>query len=110
MSRTGSGLAVATLKQQVEIIDSGTISLDSLWRAAGEPAGKDPRAWASLASPLVASLADYLATVSRGKTTRKGEPAPIIWEWQAADSDPWHKGDLMSVPYVAQIYAAFLDS
>ncbi len=109
MAKTGIGLAISTLKQQVEIIDSGTISLDSLWRAAGEPAGKDPRAWATLASPLVTGFADYLAKISR-EASRSAEASSVLWEWKQADSDPWRTGDLMSNPDIAQIYAAFLDA
>jgi hypothetical protein len=103
------GLAVASLRQQAEIIDSGTISLDSLWRAAGEPSGKDPRAWAQLASPLVSGFADYLAKLSQA-TGRPSEEHPILWEWNDGDGDPWRTGDLMSVAHIAHVYAAFLDA
>lgn len=109
MSKASSGHVVAALRQQVEIIDNGRISLDSLWRAAGRPAGKDPKSWAELASPLISGFADYFSRLSRGvgRTVDKG---PLLWQWDAEDSDPWRTGDLMSVSDVAQIYAAFLEA
>jgi hypothetical protein len=108
MMKTLPGLALASLRQQAEIIASDTISLDSLWRAAGSPPGKDPRSWAELASPLVSGFAHYVARLS-GPPVRPSDPDPVLWEWDDDDSDPWRTGDLMSVSHIASIYAAYLD-
>lgn len=103
------GLAVATLKQQVEIFGSETISLDSLWRAAGRPTGKDPRTWTALASPVVRGLDDYRAQLARVAGCPR-EDRPLVWQWDAHDGDPWRTGDLMTAGLIAQLYADYLDA
>jgi hypothetical protein len=102
----GAGVA---LRQQVEIFGGDAISLDHLWRSSGSPFGKDPRTWTELASPLIAGFAAYLTRVAGPRPAARGEQQPLIWEWSASDSDPWRRGDLMSIYLLARIYAAFLD-
>ena len=46
------GLARLAVRQQVEIFGGDQVSLNSLWRAVGSPAGQDPERWAEVAAPL----------------------------------------------------------
>lgn len=103
------GLAEATLRQQIEIFEGDGISLDSLWRAAGCPAGRDPRTWAELAAPLIAGFARYRAHLARG-SGRLPDDRPVLSDWHAEDGDPWRTGDLMTNDLIARIYAAYLDA
>ena len=89
------GLAEATLRQQIEIFEGRDISLDSLWRAAGCPAGRDPHSWAERASPLIAGFAGYRANLAEDAGRRR-DTRPVLWEWHAEDGDPWRTGDLMT--------------
>src|SRR5207253_2988954 len=95
MATTPTGLARAGLRQQVEIFGGGGISLDSLWRAVGEPDGCEPRAWTSIAEPLLAGLAGYLANLNQQRLTSAVAPT-VLWTWDAENSEPWRTGDLMS--------------
>jgi hypothetical protein len=63
MSRRISSLARLALRQQVEFLGDGQVSLDSLWRAWGSPHGHDPRSWSELAAPLLSGFAAYLANL-----------------------------------------------
>jgi hypothetical protein len=108
IASSSHGLAVAALRQQAEIFGFDAISLDSLWRAAGSPPGKDPREWSRIALSLVRGFDDYLAEVARLQGHPRGGH-PVLWEWHANDGDPWRSGDLMSAFPLAQLYAAYLD-
>ena len=66
MSTKIANLARLALRQQVEFLGDGQVSLDSLWRAWGSPAGHDPRRWAELAAPLLGGFAAYLANLESG--------------------------------------------
>src|SRR4051812_30893743 len=109
MATSTVGLAEATLRQQIEIFEGRDISLDSLWRAAGCPAGRDPRAWAELATPLIAGFAGYRANLA-GRAGRRQVGRSVLWEWHAEDGDPWRTGDLMTNDLIARIYASYLDA
>jgi hypothetical protein len=109
MATSTVGLAEATLRQQIEIFEGRAISLDSLWRAAGCPTGRDPRTWAELAGPLIAGFAGYRANLA-AHAGRPQDARPVLWEWHAEDGDPWRTGDLMTNDLVARIYATFLDA
>ena len=108
MKSTPAGVAFSELRQQVEIFGESGISLDSLWRASGEPAGADPRSWAVLAEPMLAGLGDYLANLHRRRVIPRADPT-VLWTWSAESSEPWRTGDLMSNAWVARLYAEFLD-
>ena len=109
MKTIPAGLAQAVLEQQVEIFEDRGISLDSLWRAVGCPAGREPRAWVELADPLIAGYAGYLGHLASGAGHRSGE-IPVVWVWDAEDGDPWRAGDLMTVGIIARAYADYLDA
>jgi hypothetical protein len=109
MAATPTGLAEAVLRQQVEIFGRSGISLDSLWRAVGEPAGHEPRSWAVLAEPLLRGFAGYLANLGRRRILPTADPT-VLWTWDAESSEPWRTGDLMSNAWVARLYASYLDS
>jgi hypothetical protein len=109
MPDTSIRLAEIALRQQVEICGSGSISLDSLWRATGCPSGRDPRAWIKLATPLVSGFAVYQSYFYLG-ADGPIEDEPLLWEWEAEDSDPWRRGDLMTSSLIARVYATFLDA
>ena len=102
--------AEVELKQQVEIFEGGGISLDSLWRAAGEPAGCDPRSWAVMAEPMLAGMSGYLTNLNRRRRIIPPEDPTVLWTWSADSREPWRTGDLMSIDWVARIYAAYLDA
>ena len=100
-------LARLALRQQVEFLGGGQVSLDSLWRAWGSPAGHDPRKWSELAAPLLSGFAAYLANLETAD--RAPEGAQLLWVWQEESKDPWHSGDLMSHEFIAWAYATYLD-
>lgn len=88
-------------------------SLDSLWRAAGSPAGKKPKEWLHWAQPLVSGVALYFARADR----RQGVPNPSSGAMDdvvsmATDTDPdgcWEQGDTLAAFVLAEIYARHLD-
>jgi hypothetical protein len=95
------------LKQQVEIFGGAQVSLDSLWRAVGSPAGHNPEAWSALAAPFLQGLAVYLAKL-------EGDSSPpaarLVWIWEEESKDPWLTGDHMSDEFIAWAYATYLDA
>lgn len=108
MATTSVGQAETVLRQQVEIFGASGISLDSLWRAAGEPDGCQPRVWTSIAEPLLSGFAGYQTNLRRTLVIPPGEPT-VLWTWDAESSEPWRTGDLMSNAWIARIYAIYLD-
>jgi hypothetical protein len=108
MSMTPTTPAEVVLRQQVEIFGKDCVSLDSLWRAVGEPGGFEPRAWASLAEPLLAGFRRYLAKRESGHVI-PSDDQPVLWTWDAQDSEPWRAGDLMTNDWIARVYASYLD-
>lgn len=95
------------LRQQVELLGGGQVSLDSLWRAWGSPDGHDPRRWSELAAPLLSGFAAYLASVDGDD----GDPevGRLLWVWRGDSKDPWHSGDTMGHEFIAWAYATYLD-
>lgn len=102
------GLAELALRQQVEIFGRDRVSLDSLWRAAGQPADRDPRTWSRLAAPLLEGFSRYFAELQSLDDHRAGS-TPALDVWEGDDGDPWRRGDLMAVDLLARVYASFLD-
>jgi hypothetical protein len=103
------GWARLALKQQVEFFGGDQISLDSLWRAADCPDGRDPRTWSELASPLLSGFAAYLGKLDGGPR-RLADPSRLIWTWEDDSKDPWRTGDLMADEFIAWAYATYLDN
>lgn len=108
MSVKTSGLARLALRQQVEFLGDGQVSLDSLWRAWGSPSGHDPRSWTELAAPLLSGFAAYRSNLDG--TDRSLEMARLVWIWEEESKDPWRSGDLMSHEFIAWAYATYLDT
>jgi hypothetical protein len=108
MSTNTIGGARRALRQQVEIFGREQLSLDSLWRAAGCPAGHDPRRWSELASPLLSGYSAYLDRLD-GDADSTADPSRLVWFWKDESHDPWRAGDLMSDEFIAHAYAAYLD-
>lgn len=102
-----ANLARLALRQQVELLGGGQVSLDSLWRAWGSPDGHDPRRWTELAAPLLSGFAAYLANLDGAG--RSPEEARVLWVWHEDSKDPWHSGDTMSHEFIAWAYATYLD-
>jgi hypothetical protein len=100
--------ATRALRQQLEIFGDEKVSLDSLWRAVGSPAGHDPRHWTDLAAPLLGGFSAYLDRLS-GDPDATADMTRLLWTWQDESKDPWHTGDLMSNQFIAAIYAGYLD-
>jgi hypothetical protein len=109
MSERSTGWARRAMAQQVEIFGSDQISLDSLWRAVGCPAGHDPRRWSDLASPLLSGYTAYLDRLA-GDVDSTADPSRLVWIWKERSNDPWRTGDLMSDQFIAWSYASYLDS
>src|SRR5262249_37581901 len=107
MSAKIANLARLALRQQVEFLGGGQVSLDSLWRAWGSPTGHDPRRWAELAAPLLSRFAEDLANLE--SDDRAPEGAELLWRWREETKDPWHSGDMMSHEFIASAYATYLD-
>lgn len=95
------------LEQQVEFFGGDQVSLDSLWRSWGSPAGRDPRAWSALAAPLISGFAAYLSNLDRD--ARSVDESRLLWIWDDESKDPWRTGDLMGHQLVAGAYATYLD-
>jgi hypothetical protein len=95
------------LKQQVEFFGGDQVSLDSLWRSWGSPAGHDPRIWSGLAAPLIAGFTEYL--VNLDGDGRSSDESRLLWIWDDESKDPWRTGDLMSHEFIAWAYATYLD-
>jgi hypothetical protein len=95
------------LKQQVEFFGGDQVSLDSLWRTWGSPAGHDPRAWSELAAPLISGFSDYLGNLDGDGGS--ADDFRLLWIWQEESKDPWRTGDLMSHEFIAWAYATYLD-
>jgi hypothetical protein len=104
-----AGLAETALNEQIEIVGENRISLDSLWRAAGCPGGREPDAWATLAQPLFEGFSGYFASLPRGGAGYTGH-RPVLWRWDEARSEPWQAGDLMTNALIARVYAVYLDT
>jgi hypothetical protein len=102
------GLARLAVRQQVEIFGGDRVSLNSLWRAVGSPAGHDPDRWAELAAPLLAGFSTYLDRVETDQDMPSSS-ARLLWIWEDESKDPWHTGDLMSHELIALVYASHLD-
>jgi hypothetical protein len=103
------GWARLALRQQVEIFGGDQVSLGSLWRAVGSPAGRDPRQWAELAAPLLSGFSAYRARLDEdaGPADSSGE---LLWIWEDESKDPWRTGDLMGHEFIAWTYATYLDT
>jgi hypothetical protein len=103
------GLARLAVRQQVEIFGGDQVSLNSLWRAIGSPAGHDPDRWAELAAPLLAGFSTYLDRLENhgGSPT---DSSRLLWIWEDESKDPWRTGDLMSHELIAWVYANHLDT
>jgi hypothetical protein len=76
-------------------------SLDSLWRAAGGPAGKDPATWLALARPVLEALGAYHAAWTGGE----------MESFLSVEVSTWDRehGDSMAGNVVAALYAGYLD-
>ena len=102
--------AESALRRQVEILGGEWISLDDLWRSAGCPEGREPDAWAELASALLVGFTRYRQGLARAA----GRPTPVecppLWRWDGEDAAPWRSGDLMADDLIARAYASYLDS
>jgi hypothetical protein len=103
------GLARLAVRQQVEIFGGDQVSLNSLWRAVGSPAGHDPERWAEVAGPLLSGFTAYLDRLESIGGAPAGE-VRLLWIWEDESKDPWRTGDLMSHELVALVYATHLDS
>lgn len=103
------GWARLALRQQVEIFGGDQVSLESLWRAVGSPAGHDPRQWGELAAPLLSGFSAYLARLDGGALATDA-PSRLLWIWEDESKDPWCTGDLMSHEFIAWTYATYLDT
>ena len=108
MSVKMSGLARSALRQQVEFLGEGQVSLDSLWRAWESPRGHDPRTWSELAAPLLSGFAAYRGNLDG--TDGSVEASRLLWIWEEESKDPWRSGDLMSHEFIAWAYATYLDT
>ena len=103
------GLARLAVRQQVEIFGGDQVSLSSLWRAVGSPAGESPERWADVAEPLLSGFSAYLDRLE----TIVGSPsarARSLWSWEDESKDPWRTNDLMGHELIALIYASHLDT
>ncbi len=85
-----------------------TINLGAMFRASGQPAGKDPWAWAELAAPVLAALEQYERARTRLPTT------PAIHRLGALGDEglePFdYVGDAVTtLVEVALLYGHFLD-
>ena len=72
------GLARLAVRQQVEIFGGDQVSLSSLWRAVGSPAGHDPERWAELAAPLLAGFTAYLDRLESIGASSSGSVAVVV--------------------------------
>lgn len=105
------GLAQMAVRQQVEIFGGDQVSLNSLWRAVGNPDGQDPARWAEVAGPLLAGFLAYFERLeSLGGVDAGAGGSRLLWTWEDESKDPWCTGDLMSHELVALVYASHLDS
>jgi hypothetical protein len=107
------GLAQLAVRQQVEIFGGDQVSLNSLWRAVGSPAGHDPARWAEVAGPLLAGFSAYLerlASMAGADAGTASIASRLLWTWEDESKDPWCTGDLMSHELIALVYASHLDS
>ena len=104
-----TGLARLAVRQQVEIFGGDQVSLNSLWRAVGSPAGQDPKRWSELAAPLLDGFSSYLDRLENHGDSPGGQ-SPLLWVWEDESKDPWRTGDLMSHELIAWVYASHLDS
>jgi hypothetical protein len=95
------------LKQQVEFFGGDQVSLDSLWRSWGSPAGYEPRAWSGLAAPLISGFAAYRDNLDGDG--RSADGSRLLWIWEDESKDPWRTDDLMSHEFIAWAYATYLD-
>jgi hypothetical protein len=103
------GVARLAVRQQVEIFGGDQVSLNSLWRAVGSPAGHDPDCWAEAAAPLLAGFSSYLKHFESNGGPSTGSPR-LLWTWEDESKDPWRTGDLMSHELIAWVYASHLDT
>ena len=87
MSNSSIGWARRALDQQIEIFGSDQVSLDSLWRAVGCPAGHDPRRWSDLASPLLSGYSAYLDRLE-GDADSTADPSRLVWFWKDGSQRP----------------------
>jgi hypothetical protein len=97
------------LERQIQIIGPSSISLGSLWRAAGRPPGSDPEIWIRLALPAITGLANYRASLRNGGFAST-DGQPMLWRWNDPDAEPWRQGDLIATEPIARLYAAYLRS
>lgn len=100
-------------------------SLDSMWRAAGRPEGRDPASWCALAAPLIAGVMRYLDNLNRAAEGKTIDKLDIDAFWQSLpmenvytleDGDHfdyrlgWQAGDTIAVYLIAACYARHLDN
>jgi hypothetical protein len=117
------GAAEADMARQFDYADGYSYSLDSMWRAAGSPEGRDPGTWIDLALPLIHGTAQYFKALDGLKKNQggvlhsctPGTSDPILFVavgYGADDRDPENPvrpGDRVATPIVAEVYASFLD-
>jgi len=103
------GLARLAVRQQIEIFGGDQVSLNSLWRAVGSPAGHDPDRWSEVAAPLLAGFSSYLDQLESFDGSSTGS-SRLLWIWEDESKDPWRTGDLMSNELIAWVYASHLDT
>src|SRR4051794_25454138 len=108
MSLKAKDWARSALKQQVEFFGGDQVSLDSLWRTWGSPAGHAPREWSVRATTLISGFAAYLEELEG--MSRTNDSSRLLWVWDEESKDPWRRGDLMSHEFIAWAYATYLDS
>ena len=85
-----------------------TLNLGAMFRASGQPAGKDPWAWAELAAPVLAALEQYERARTRLPTTPAVHRLDVLGDEDLGPFD--YVGDAVTaLVEVALLYSHFLD-
>ena len=109
MSIKHVGWARLALRQQVEFFGGDQVSLDSLWRSVGSPAGHDPQRWSELEPRCCRDFPPTSIECIKGR-----KPSPLQRNWCGSGTkiskDPWRTGDHMSHEFIAWTYATYLDA
>jgi hypothetical protein len=69
--------AVEDMDTQIDASDVHAVSLSSLWRAVGCPAGADPQSWFEMARPLIEGGTAYFTRIEPMPAVRFS--APQTW-------------------------------